>query len=185
MTSPVPSAFNNQELHGLQRDRRAGSKSIAWEQSAPGSQRVCTSPLRYQLLLPAEPLPVAWHRASLGTARCLEIHLEECKNGRSRQLLTGFFFPLQVLGGFCSLPRPAESASTAASTFHPAPTPSVPKTDLKCQDLQLGPRPSWVPAQGREAAGGCGSRARAVPPCGTQRPQTPPRPGAGDVRNHC
>lgn len=37
MTSPVPSAFNNQDLHGSQRDRRVRSESITWEQPPPCS----------------------------------------------------------------------------------------------------------------------------------------------------
>lgn len=155
MTSPEPSAFNNQELHGLQRDRRAGSKSITWEQSAPGSQWVCTSPLRV-------PAPAPGRASACGVAQGFPGHCQMPGKpfGRVQKwqeqaaFKRGFFFPLQVLGVFCSLPRPAVNSSTASSTFHPPPTPSLPKTDLKCQDLQLGPRPNWIPAQGREAAGG-------------------------------
>lgn len=129
MTSPVPSAFNNQELHGLQRDRRAGSKSIPWEQSPPCSQRVCTSPLRVRAAAPgrtpagavAQGFP--WHRQMPGNlAGRVQNWQEQAAFNRGMFSPPG---PWWVL-----FPAQTRSESLCASgTFHPPPAPSIPKTD--------------------------------------------------------
>lgn len=180
MTSPVPSAFNNQELHGLQRDPRAGSKSIPWEQSAPCSQRVCTSPLR-------GPAAAPGRAPACGAARAFPGHRQVPGNlfGRVEN------WPEQAAfnGGLFSAPGPwwvlfpAQTRSEPLCCLQhlpPSAQPIPPQNRLKCQHLQLGPRPGWVPAQGREAAGRLRERGEGCAPrLGPSVPR--PRRGGGQV----
>lgn len=176
MTSPVPSAFTNQELHGLQRERGAGSQSITWEQSAPGSQRLCTSPLRVPA--PAAACVVAQgspgHRQMprnlFGTVQNWQEQAAFNRGLFSAPGLWWVLFPAQTRSeSLCCLQRRPPSA-------HPIP----PQNRLKCQHLQLGPRPGWVPAQGRGAAGRLWERGEGCPP--RPGPSVPnPRRGGGQV----